>query len=103
MEGSAPSEMKEETARRVRVGDVGAPATLDSFVPPQLEKQDDGDKPGSTGTLGGNRSGQAALRREQQEQLESSHCENRTTGRKVRPIKDFTSTDFGREEMAVHL
>jgi hypothetical protein len=32
VEGSAPFEMKEETAHRVRAGDVGAPATLGSFA-----------------------------------------------------------------------
>jgi hypothetical protein len=31
---SFPSETKEEAAHRVRAGDVGAPATLDSFPAP---------------------------------------------------------------------
>jgi hypothetical protein len=44
-----------------------------------------------------------ALRKEQREQLESKHCENRAMVRKVRPITDITSTALGREEMAVHL
>jgi hypothetical protein len=34
----------------------------------------------------GNRSGRAALRREQQEQLESNHYENRATEKEGRPI-----------------
>jgi hypothetical protein len=52
-------------------------------------------------TLSGCLSGQAVLRREQWEQFESKHHENRATGRKVRPITDVTSTALGREEMAV--
>jgi hypothetical protein len=32
VEGSAPSETKEETAHRLRARDVGAPATLGSFA-----------------------------------------------------------------------
>jgi hypothetical protein len=35
--------------------------------------------------------------------LESNHCENGATGRKVRPITDITSTALEKEEMAVHL
>jgi hypothetical protein len=34
VEGLAPSETKEETAHRVRTGDVGAPATLGSLPSP---------------------------------------------------------------------
>jgi hypothetical protein len=44
-----------------------------------------GSTPGPTGTLSENRSGGVALRRDQQERLESNHCENQTMGRKVRP------------------
>jgi hypothetical protein len=38
-----------------------------------------------------------------EEQLESNHRENRAMGRKVKLITAITSTDLGREEMAVHL
>jgi hypothetical protein len=38
-------------------------------------EEDNGDKPEQTGTLGGNHSGRAALRRKQREQLESNHRE----------------------------
>jgi hypothetical protein len=44
-----------------------------------------------------------AIRRAQQEHLESKHFENQAMGRKVRPITDVTSTAFGREEMLVHM
>jgi hypothetical protein len=50
VEGLAPSEMKEETSK----------------AQPSEKKDDDG-KPGPPGTLSGNRSGRAALRREQRE------------------------------------
>jgi hypothetical protein len=59
------------------------------------KKLDDGDTPGSTGTLSGSHLGCADLRREQREWLESKHC------KKVRPITDITSTALGKEEMAV--
>jgi hypothetical protein len=69
--GSAPSEMEKVTALTVEAGNVGAPATLGSFAPTVSgedgTKQDDGDTPGSTGTLEESHSGQAALRREQRE------------------------------------
>jgi hypothetical protein len=54
-------------------------------------------------TLSGNRSGPAALRREQQEMLESKHRVNRAMGRKVRSITDVTNTALGKEEMAIRL
>jgi hypothetical protein len=47
--------------------------------------------------------GQAALRREQWEQLERSHCENEPTGRKVKPIMDITSTGLGKGKMVICL
>jgi hypothetical protein len=74
VEGSAFSETKKETAHRVGAGTVRAPATLDGF-PHRSDKQDDGGKPGRTGTLSGSRSGHVALRREQSERLESKHRE----------------------------
>jgi hypothetical protein len=40
-----------------------------------------GGKPGLARTSLGNRSGGATLWREQREQLESNHCENRVTGK----------------------
>jgi hypothetical protein len=59
VEGSAPSEMEEETTNNsFRAMDVGALTTLRTFGPHPLEKQE-GDKPGSIGTLSGSRSGWA--------------------------------------------
>jgi hypothetical protein len=78
------SKTEEGTAHRVRTGDVGAFDHSRIFCLHQAEKEDDGDKPGQTGTLCWNRSRQAALRREPQERLESNHHENWVTGRKVR-------------------
>jgi hypothetical protein len=116
VEGSAPSET-EETAHKLRAGDVGAPATLGRLPAPterrifivwillchDVEKKVDGSIPKPTCTLSGNRSGRAALRREQQEQLESNHREKWATERKVRPITDVTSTALRGEEMAARL
>jgi hypothetical protein len=49
---------------------------LSELLPAPIEKnKDDGGTLGPTGTLSGNCSGRAALRREQQEQLQSNHCE----------------------------
>jgi hypothetical protein len=45
------------------------------------EKEDGGGTLRPAGTLSGDRSGQAALRREQREQLESNNCENGATGK----------------------
>jgi hypothetical protein len=73
-EGSAPSETEKEPAHRVGTGNVGVPATVGSF-PHKSDKQDDGDKPGRTGTLSGSRSGHADLRTEQRERLESKRHE----------------------------
>jgi hypothetical protein len=74
----APSETEEEPTRNFSIrgaGNVGAPATLESFSLHRLERKthEDGNTPGSTGTLAESRSGQAALR-EQWERLEQSHC-----------------------------
>jgi hypothetical protein len=54
---------------------------------------------GSVLTLSGNRSGRAALRREQREQLESNHVENRAKGKEGegRPITDVTSIALEKE------
>jgi hypothetical protein len=52
--------------------------------------------------LSGNRSGKAALRREQREQLESITMRIEPRGRKARLITDVTSTALGKE-MAVRL
>jgi hypothetical protein len=48
---------------------VGAPATLNSLALHCLERKthDEGNTPGSTGTIAESHSGQVALRREQQE------------------------------------
>jgi hypothetical protein len=48
VEESAPFKMKEETARRVSAGDVGALATQGSFTRTSWKK-DAGSKPGPTG------------------------------------------------------
>jgi hypothetical protein len=66
VEGSVPSEIKNEIAHGAGVGNVGASATRDSFVSTVEKKKtlDDGDARGLTGTLSGSRSGQAPLRRE---------------------------------------
>jgi hypothetical protein len=63
-----------------------------------VEKKVDGSTPGATGTLCENCLGQAALGREEQERLDSNHCEKRAMVRKMRP-----STVLGREEIAVCL
>jgi hypothetical protein len=73
VEGSAPSETKEETAHRVRTVDVGTLTALRCLH--QSEKENDGDKPGSISALRGSRSGRATLRREHRERLESNHRE----------------------------
>jgi hypothetical protein len=44
-------------------------------------RKDDGGTLGPARNLSGDRSGQAALRREQREQLGSNHCGNRVTGK----------------------
>jgi hypothetical protein len=71
VEGSAPSETKDEIAHRVRARGVGALVTIGNFAP--LE-EDDGDTPAPIGTLSENWSGRAALNMEQQEQLVSNQC-----------------------------
>jgi hypothetical protein len=58
----------------------------------------DGDKPGLTGTLWGNRLGQEALRRDQQEQMERSHRENRAMGRMARLVTDVACTALGEKK-----
>jgi hypothetical protein len=69
-EGRASFKRKQEPAHRLSAGNIGALSTIGSFVP--IDKKNDGDdKPGPTGTLSGSHSGQAPLRREQQEQLKS--------------------------------
>jgi hypothetical protein len=87
VEGLALSETEKETAHRVGAGNVGALATLGSF-PHRSEKQDDGDKPGLTGTLPGSRSGWADLRREQREWLENKHREKPSHGKEGETIWD---------------
>jgi hypothetical protein len=47
----------------------------------ELGKEDDGGTPGPARTLSGNRSRPAALRKEQREQLDSNHRENRAKGK----------------------
>jgi hypothetical protein len=94
VEEPAPSETKRETAHGVRAMDVGALIILGTFAWTRPE-EDDGDKPGTTGTLPESHSGRAALRREQREQLESKQHENRATGRKVRPLTDAQAQPIG--------
>jgi hypothetical protein len=48
---------------------------------PSEKNKNDCGTPGLAHTLTGNHSGQAALRREQQEQLENNHSEKRATGK----------------------
>jgi hypothetical protein len=67
--------MKEEPACRVRAGEVGAPATLGSFAPTNQKSRMMVIYPGLAHILSGSRSGRAAMRREQWEQLESNQCE----------------------------
>jgi hypothetical protein len=94
VEGSAPSEMEEPPCnfRVSEAGNVGALATLESFVPTiWKEKRDDGCTPGLTGTISGSRSGRAALRKEQWERLERSHHrKNRVmrTRNQAQPLKE---------------
>jgi hypothetical protein len=64
VEGSAPTETKEVTSK----------------AQPLEKNKDDGGTLGPARNVSGNRSGCAALRREQVEQLESSHRENRGMG-----------------------
>jgi hypothetical protein len=66
VEGSAPSETKEETSK----------------AQPSEKNKDDGGTPGPIRNLSGNRSGRATLTREEREQLGSNHRENRATGRR---------------------
>jgi hypothetical protein len=92
--------MKEETAHRVRAGDVRAQATLGSFAHTD-QKKDGGSKAGLTGTLWWNCSGWEALRREPQERLESNLHESWATGKKGETDHKVISTALGKEEMAV--
>jgi hypothetical protein len=50
-----------------------------NVCPHRSEKQDNGNTPGPTGTLPGNHSGRASIKRKQWEQLEGNHRENRAT------------------------
>jgi hypothetical protein len=59
----------------------------------------DGGSPGLARALSGSHLGQAALSREQSEQLESNHHANQARGRKVKPITDVTSMILGKEEI----
>jgi hypothetical protein len=97
VEKSSPTQTEEETIRKSRARDGGAPAPSRKFLPQSLEKKDDGVTTGQARTLSGNRSGRPALRREQREQLESSYRGNRAKGRKARPTIDVTSTALGKE------
>jgi hypothetical protein len=55
VERSTPSEAEKEAVHGVRAGDVGAPATLGNFAHTGWKKRkktlNNGDTPGSTGTL----------------------------------------------------
>jgi hypothetical protein len=100
-----------------RVGAINIGALNTRNFRPHHPEEDDGEKPGPTGTLC--YEGRAAVRREQLESkrlenramgrkvrpiaVESKHHKNRATGRKVRPITDITSTALGKEEMAICL
>jgi hypothetical protein len=63
---------------------------------------DEGDTPGSTGTLAVSRSGQAALRREQWERSENEHrgMKKKPNNRKEGEMKP--RRDIRMEERAVH-
>jgi hypothetical protein len=53
MEGSAPSETKEETTRSLRSQKYRSTDHSRNFCPHRWEKKDDGDIPGPSGTLSG--------------------------------------------------
>jgi hypothetical protein len=78
VEGSAPTETKEEEFKA------------------QTSENDDDHTLGPDRVLSGNLSGQADLRREQREQLERNHSENRATEKKARPITYVTNTACGK-------
>jgi hypothetical protein len=67
VEGSVPSETKEEASKAQH----------------SEKNKGDGGTPGPARPLSGNSLGLAALRKEQREQLESNHRENRATGKEV--------------------
>jgi hypothetical protein len=100
VEGSATSEAEKETAHRVTAMAEGAVTILGTFPRTSWRKMMV-IRLGGTGALGGRCLGQAALRREQQEQLKSKQHENRATGGKMRPITDVTSTALRGEEVVV--
>jgi hypothetical protein len=77
VDGSAPSKTKEEKSK----------------AQSSEKNKDNGGSPGLYHTLSGNHSGWAALREEQQEQLESHHCDNRATG-KEQPVNRNLGTVF---------
>jgi hypothetical protein len=74
-----------------RAGYVGTPANLGNFAPTigkdGRKTLDDGDAPGSTGTLAVSHSGQVALRREQ---VQNEHHRGKTE-----PQEDFMSRNLG--------
>jgi hypothetical protein len=83
VEVSAPSETKEET----------------STTQPSEKNRDEGGISGPARTLSVNRLGQATLRKEQREQLESNHRENGAIVKESEgPTTDVTNTPLGREE-----
>jgi hypothetical protein len=88
-----------ETTSSLRARDVGATTTVRTFTAPAGK---DGDSTtGPARTLSGNRLGQAALRREQREQLESNHHASRRDGRRGRSETSQAVIEI--EEMAVRL
>jgi hypothetical protein len=97
VEGSAPSEMDEESTHGFGIrgaGNVGALATRDR------KTLDDGDACGSTGNLSGSRSGRAPLRSEHWERLESSHHrKNESRAASHRKMKPSAAL---KEETVIH-
>jgi hypothetical protein len=74
MEEWAPTQTEEETTSSLR-DRCRSTGHSRNFYPQPSEKEDDGGTFESARILSGNRSGRAALRREQREQLESNHRE----------------------------
>jgi hypothetical protein len=75
VEDLATAHANEKTTHSLRASDVGAPATLGSLSR-TVGKEDNGGTPVLASALSGNRSGRAALRSGQREELESNHREN---------------------------
>jgi hypothetical protein len=77
----APSEMKEETAHRVRAGDVGASATLRSFACTEWKRRMMVIHLDQLSPYEGAAQDEWPIRTEQQEWMESSQHENLASGK----------------------